>query len=189
MKRYRPNDSIPHYEPVELEGLDGIWICFFGGPFSNFVGGPFIITSRQPWLGHPYTANYRTIEHAFQASKAATKHDHELIRNAESPGEAKALGNSRASWVPGRAHIPLLRDDWEKGNPPTKYNIMLTGLRTKFANPHFQHYLLETDDYLIAEDSPTDAIWGIRSDDGFTGENLLGHALMQIRDEIRANSN
>ena len=64
---------------------------------------------------------------------------------------------------------------------------MLTGLRVKFAHPEWRAELLATGVDDIAEDSPTDFIWGIRdASGGFTGRNLLGKALMRVRHEIRA---
>jgi len=39
----------------------------------------------------------------------------------------------------------------------------------------------------IAEDSPYDPLWGCRDRaGGYTGANLLGRALMRVRDELRA---
>lgn len=65
-----------------------------------------------------------------------------------------------------------------------RYDTMLVALRAKFAMPHFRQILLCTG-RPIAEDSPYDAIWGIRAGDGsLIGRNLLGRALMQIRAEI-----
>lgn len=56
-------------------------------------------------------------------------------------------------------------------------------------------FLLQTDDKVLVEASPVDAIWGIgfaadddRADDParWRGLNLLGFALMQVRDELLA---
>ena len=149
-------------------------VFFYKGPFSNFAVGPFTISSRQPWApdDHIYTAEYLTVEHFYQASKARSRDAHDAIRLTPEPWEAKAAGPTTA-----------LRPDWED----VKYEVMLTGLRVKFTQPEFREALISTGDRYIAEDSPTDFIWGIRDPDGgFTGKNLLGKALMQIRDEIRA---
>jgi hypothetical protein len=57
-----------------------------------------------------------------------------------------------------------------------------------------QEFLLSTGDALIAEASPYDGIWGICLDretamkgtvEQWKGENLLGCALMEVRDWLR----
>lgn len=175
-----PQSQLPHYSPNPEDA-----VYFYGGPFSNFVGGPFEITAPHLWLPapHRYTASYLTIEHFFQASKAETLSSHEFVRQAEGPWEAKAAGRS----------VPM-REDWDAphadydGNP-VKYGYMLIGLRVKFAQPEFRDQLLATGNRQIAEDSPTDDIWGIRDKrGGLTGQNLLGRALMQVRRELRVAS-
>ncbi|RYF96494.1 MAG: DUF1768 domain-containing protein, partial [Chitinophagaceae bacterium] len=56
---------------------------------------------------------------------------------------------------------------------------------------HLRNYLLGTDDHVLVEASPVDSIWGIglAADNGkatdphqWQGENLLGYALMEVRD-------
>lgn len=160
-------EAIPHYSLDESEP-----VLFYGGPFSNFVGGPFKIGYEQPWMEIPYAREYGTVEHFFQASKATNRQDHDRIADAWDPGRAKVRGNAVD-----------LRPDWEE----VKYEVMLAGLRVKFRSRHFLHYLTGTKGRYIAEDSPTDFIWGIRSPGGGTdGLNLLGKALMEVRAEIMA---
>jgi ribA/ribD-fused uncharacterized protein len=145
-------------------------VFFYGGPFSNFVGGPFIIASEQPWSDSGSLLEYETVEHFFAASKALDEKDHLEIRNKRGPLKAKQAGRRT-----------LLRTDWED----VKFDVMLTGLRVKFAEPYYRQALLATGNRLIAEDSPYDAVWGIRNKHGeFTGTNLLGVALMQVRNEL-----
>ena len=63
---------------------------------------------------------------------------------------------------------------------------MLTVLRAKFAVPELRELLLSTGDRILAEDSPRDFVWGCRDPaGGYTGQNLLGRALMRVRDEAR----
>ena len=77
-----------------------------------------------------------------------------------------------------------------------RYDIMKNGLRLKFnQNQNLKTYLIKTGTKLLYESSPYDKIWGI----GFHGRdaintnlnlyglNLLGNALMEIRDEFRIN--
>lgn len=76
-----------------------------------------------------------------------------------------------------------------------KYSIVLNGNWRKFSqNRDLRDFLLSTGDSVLAEASPYDAIWGIRlsaeapgADNPFKwqGSNLLGFALMEVRDELR----
>lgn len=74
-----------------------------------------------------------------------------------------------------------------------RYNIMLRGLRYKFSqNTEILNKLSNTGDKTLYEASKFDKIWGIgydaasaqRVNKSSYGENLLGRALMQIRDEL-----
>ena len=69
-----------------------------------------------------------------------------------------------------------------------RYNVMVTILMEKFGqNPDLKKKLLETGDEQIFEASPFDGIWGIKSIDAnlkIDGENLLGKALMEVRNLI-----
>ncbi len=76
-----------------------------------------------------------------------------------------------------------------------KYSIVLNGNFMKFSqNPKLRDFLLSTGNDILVEASPYDAIWGIRmSEDNenatnptkWQGQNLLGFALMEVRDELR----
>lgn len=134
---------------------------FYGGPLSNFSYSPITVDVGWGALEYP------TVEHAFQAAKAVHAWNHHAIRKVSSPSFAKAMGRKID-----------LRPDWED----VKYEIMLTCLRAKFQIPYFRRELLSTGYREIREDSPTDFVWGYRNE----GQNLLGKALMQIRDELRA---
>lgn len=139
------------------------YVDFYGGPFSNFVGTPFVIDD--PWRpGKRFL--YRTVEHYFQAMKAANEGDHDWVAYSQSCATAKMRGRKIT-----------LRPDWEE----VKYDVMLAGLRAKFLDPKYSKFLLDTGDAIIREDSPTDFEWGYRNN----GKNLLGKALMQVREELR----
>jgi ribA/ribD-fused uncharacterized protein len=76
-----------------------------------------------------------------------------------------------------------------------KYNIVLKGNFAKFSqNNNLKEFLLSTNDSIIVEASPYDKVWGIgmKQDDKnildvskWKGENLLGFALMEVRDMLR----
>jgi N-glycosidase YbiA len=139
--------------------------------FSNFAITPFALAS---WQRPSETVTFPSGEHAFQAAKARTITEHERIRLAASPLAAKRLGR--------RASLPT---GWDQ----RRRIVMLMVLRAKFAVPELAELLLSTGDRLIAEDSPYDPVWGCRDRaGGYTGQNLLGRALLRVRDELRANS-
>ena len=83
------------------------------------------------------------------------------------------------------------------GNPPEGFArvVLLNGNFLKFTqNPALREYLLSTGDNILVEASPLDAVWGIRMGKTnehaqdplkWKGQNLLGFALMEVRDEIR----
>ena len=80
---------------------------------------------------------------------------------------------------------------WDK----FKYAIVLNGNWCKFSqNRDLREFLLSTGESVLVEASPYDNIWGIRlaanspeAQDPmkWRGQNLLGFALMEIRDELR----
>lgn len=129
------------------------------GCFSNF--------SRHPIVAHG--KRYATTEHYYQAHKATSEEDHEEVRKASGPFEAKQ-----------KARELKLPADWEG----MKFSIMLAALRFKAQQYEFiREKLLETGDEDIAEDSPKDPIWGLGKDG--KGQNLLGKAWMQVREELK----
>ena len=74
-----------------------------------------------------------------------------------------------------------------------RYNIMLEALRLKFSqNEIIKQKLLDTKPKILYEASKNDKIWGIgfydndavQVDKTKYGENLLGKALMEIRNEL-----
>jgi ribA/ribD-fused uncharacterized protein len=76
-----------------------------------------------------------------------------------------------------------------------KFEVVVKGNYYKFKqNKPLQQFLLSTNDSIIVEASPLDKIWGIGLDENnplslnpntWKGENLLGFAIMKIRDQIR----
>lgn len=76
-----------------------------------------------------------------------------------------------------------------------KYDIVLTGNYYKFSqNKDLRKVLLDTGDSIIAEASPYDKIWGIgiscnkpesNNPAAWKGTNLLGFALMEVREELK----
>lgn len=121
--------------------------------------------------------SYPTVEHYFQAQKATNMFDFEEIRMAKTPGLAKKFGRQIK-----------IAPDWES----VKEQVMLDGLRYKFAIPELRDKLLATgDQYLEEGNFHHDNYWGDcqcpRCKDTF-GRNRLGTLLMQVREEIKNGS-
>ncbi|MDC8105985.1 NADAR family protein [Chryseobacterium sp. PTM-20240506] len=128
---------------------------------------------------------YKTAEHYMMAEKARLFNDENieaLIIEAQDPKEAKGLGRKIKNFD---HHI------WDEH----KYEIVKRGNFFKFLqNGELKKFLLSTGDKLIIEASPYDKIWGIgmlESDPEaknplhWRGENLLGFALMEVRDDLK----
>lgn len=132
---------------------------------------------------------YHTTEQFMMASKARLFGDEEVLAEimaATTPSEYKKLGRK----VKG-----FMAEKWDA----YKYRIVVKGNKAKFSqNPTIGEFLLSTGNAILAEASPYDAIWGIGLDretalrggvNDWRGENLLGCALMDVRDWLREFSN
>lgn len=141
----------------------------------------------QWWLSSFEVDNvtYKTAEHWMMAKKAELFNDKvifEKIILANSPAEAKKLGREVKNY-----------DDavWlEK-----RYEIVRQGNFYKFTqNKDLKEFLFNTKERILVEASPVDPIWGIgmatdhkdvNNPEKWKGLNLLGFALMEVRDELR----
>jgi hypothetical protein len=144
-------------------------IDYFDAPpyewLSNFY------PHRIEWKGQ----RWDTTEHAFQAAKTHNMNYQHKIRAAESPGQAKWLGQARQFDRFGIA----LRPDWET----VKYDIMIDLLRIKFSDHELARWLMSTDDaHLIEGNTWNDTCWGVCNG---VGANNLGRSLMLVRAEVR----
>lgn len=162
------------------------YIYFWGHNYKpGDVTGKFCLSQ---WFEAPFTVEgitYRTTEHWMMAQKALLFEDlkiFEKIIDAYKPAEAKELGR----YVSG-----FDEQVWNDN----KYEIVKTGNIHKF-NQHEQlaNYLLNTAERVLVEASPVDRIWGvglaqddedIRNIYAWRGQNLLGFALMEVRDFLK----
>lgn len=128
---------------------------------------------------------YKTAEHYMMAGKARLFDDHEILEQiikSDTPDQVKKLGRKVRNFDPQL---------WNKH----KYEIVKQGNLLKFSQHEaLKEFLLSTEDRVLVEASPYDTIWGIGmletnpktlNPSQWNGENLLGFALMEVRDELR----
>ncbi len=141
----------------------------------------------QWWKSDFWSVNHTCccMEQFMMANKAELFGDEEIrkqILACTDPKTIKALGRKVQNFD---------EQIWNE----VKYSIVLNGNFLKFTqNPQLREYLLSTEDRVLVEASPLDSIWGIRMGKTnehvfnplkWKGKNLLGFALMEVRDEIR----
>jgi hypothetical protein len=143
--------------------------------------GPF--TGEYRWLSNfshhdivVHAHSYPTVEHFYQASKAATMDGYQLVMAATTPGEAKRAGRRVA-----------VRPDFEA----KKRAFMMQGVLAKFTqHDDLREKLVATGDERLAEvNTWGDTYWGEVWADGQAegsgyvhGENWLGRILMMTRE-------
>ena len=145
--------------------------------FSQWWTSPFVVEN----------VRYNTAEHWMMAQKALLFNDRETCEKiivAKSPTEAKALGRQvnnfdEATWNSKR------------------FDIVVQGSLAKFTqHKDLKEFLLNTKERVLVEASPVDRIWGIgltansekaENPKRWNGLNLLGFALMEVREIIRKN--
>jgi ribA/ribD-fused uncharacterized protein len=159
---------------------------YFWGPESR--GGPGAECLSQ-WFPSPFTVDgttYATAEHYMMAGKARLFGDERAEQRAvaaRTPSEAKNIGRQVRGFD---------SDVWDD----RRVDIVVAGNVGKFtAHPDMRDFLLGTGEKVLVEASPVDRVWGIGlgSDDGraatpstWRGLNLLGFALMTVRDLLRS---
>lgn len=140
------------------------------------------------WFERPFVheeITYPTAEHWMMAEKARLFKDDEILEKilkATSAAEAKKLGRQVKNWN-------------EKTWIDHRSSIVCNGNYLKFTqHEDLKDFLLQTNDRVLVEASPYDKIWGIgmKAEDpgieypgNWKGLNLLGYALMEVRDKIR----
>ncbi|WP_329255801.1 NADAR family protein [Actinoallomurus sp. NBC_01490] len=141
------------------------------------------------WYPAPFTLDgvrYATAEHFMMAGKARLFGDAEaeqLVLASDDPGKAKGAGRRVRGFD---------EDTWAEH----RYDLVVRANTAKFTrHPALRDFLLATGDRLLVEASPYDTVWGIglsadqpeaRRPSEWRGLNLLGFALMDVRDALRA---
>jgi ribA/ribD-fused uncharacterized protein len=169
-----------------LIGQSEIDFLFFWG-HQKSKDGSIIKTCMSQWWPSEFLENsitYKTAEHYMMAHKASLFGDSEIFEKVllkENPKDVKDLGRQIRNFD---AAI------WDS----KKYEIVMQGNYLKFSqNTALKEFLVQTELKVLVEASPVDKIWGIGlAEDNpkamfpnqWNGENLLGFALMEVRDKI-----
>jgi ribA/ribD-fused uncharacterized protein len=173
-----------------LHKIAGGWtpeyLCFWGHQAkTGDAAGKHVLSQ---WWQSEFEAGgiyYPTAEHYMMAEKARMFGDDETLSKilaAPGPGAVKALGRTVKNFAEA---------EWEIA----RFDIAVRGNRAKFSqNPALRIYLLNTGANVLVEASPVDTIWGVglatddprvHNPDQWPGINLLGFALMKVRDILR----
>lgn len=137
------------------------------------------------WYKSDFTVGditYHFAEQYMMYQKAILFNDHDVaakILKSDNPKDIKTLGREIKNFN---------QTVWDVH----KFDIVYKGNLYKFGqNQDLLNKLLETKGSVLAEASPYDCIWGIGVDveglkcgASWRGQNLLGKALMQVRDNI-----
>jgi ribA/ribD-fused uncharacterized protein len=143
--------------------------------FSNMAEYPVQIEDKR----------YPTVEHYFQAMKAQTFNDKEILEKImETPSAkaVKALGKKVKNFV---------KEKWDS----ERLDVMRRGVRAKFVqHPEIQKQLIETGNKQIGDADARDLFWGIGTSENtdkslhpekWKGQNQLGKLMMSLREEFR----
>jgi len=177
-----PADRLAELLLAEASGALPALLPFYGHEPTGPGTGPWVLTQ---WWPSPFDVEgvrYPTAEHWMMAAKARAFGDEQALRQilaAPGPEQAKQLGRGvrgfdSAAWA------------------AVAYGVVVEGNRHKFAAGPERDYLVGTGADVLVEASPVDLIWGSgRGEEPsdllpsrWTGRNLLGFALMDVRDEL-----
>jgi len=171
----------------EAEKDQRLKYLFFWGHQPSKTGEVSASCFSQWWLStfEVDSISYKTAEHWMMAGKARLFQDEETlaeILKCDSPAEAKKLGRKVKNFD---------LSVWEK----ECFQLVVLGNKHKFEqHKDLMDFLVNTQDRILVEASPVDAIWGIgmaqdhpnvENPNQWKGMNLLGFALMEVRDLLK----
>jgi hypothetical protein len=181
----RPEEHIAAVVAAEAAGQQTEFLFFWGHqPQNDSTTGPGCLSQ---WWPAPFTVDgvaYPTAEHWMMAGKARLFGDNQALAAvlaAASPKAAKAAGRS-------------VRGFDEQAWAAARFDLVVAGNLVKFrSNPELSAFLATTWPRVLVEASPRDRIWGIgmtashrdaQRPSRWRGTNLLGFALMNVRDRL-----
>lgn len=161
------------------------YVCFW----AHKPGSPIDKGCFSQWFESSFTVDehtFLTAEHYMMYKKALLFKDlatAEKVVEAKHPGKAKELG---------RSVVGFNDEAWFRH----RFDIVVNANLAKFSqNEKLEAFLLGTGERVLVEASPADKIWGIglaednpdcENPNKWRGLNLLGFALMEARDRLRA---
>lgn len=182
----RPGDRLEELIERELAGTLPELLLFWGHrPQRDGSVGSGCLSQWWPCTFTVGGITYPSAEHWMMAAKARLFGDEAglaAVLAAASPGAAKAAGRAvsgfdEAAWAQAR------------------FDLVVAGNLAKFGqDDELGRFLVRTGSKVLVEASPLDRIWGIglaadHPDAGrpsqWRGLNLLGFALMTVRDQLR----
>ncbi len=159
---------------IQLDKYRDKWLKDGFNDYIGFYPREFFMLDNFSAFQFKYKGKvYATVEHAYQAYKFKNTAPKiaKQIEKSLSPDRAKKIAHENKDKVD---------PNWDKIN----LALMEALCRAKAEqNPYVVEKLLQTKDYLICEDSPVDAFWGIGKNRD--GQNELGKIWMKLREEFK----
>jgi ribA/ribD-fused uncharacterized protein len=164
-------------------------LLFWGHTPRKGGAGEWCLSQWYPAEFHVDGVRYATAEHFMMAGKARLFGDaaaEERVLASDDPAEAKSAGREVRGFD---------EDTWAAH----RFALVVTGNTAKFReHPVLGGVLVRTGSRVLVEASPYDTVWGIglpasrpeaASPSRWRGLNLLGFALMDVREALRAQPN
>lgn len=183
--------------PSGFPPLDALRARFETEPSSvAFVFFPDCGSATEPptrsCLSQWGTAPFESEGRRFLSSEQALMHAKALLFG-DAEMAARILA-ARTSWM-ARELGGRVRGFREDAWAERRHGLAVAANLPRFAqNPSLRDFLLSTEDAVLAESSPVDRVWGIGLDESdrhardprrWPGLNLLGFALMEVREALR----
>lgn len=191
MEPYHPLNAIHDLDSLQQQLAAGqaVKYLFFWGHTPAYGAAEVGKECLSQWYPAPFEVEgtrYATAEHWMMAEKArlfGDERNRQAIIGATHPDQAKKYG---------RLVQHFDADAWEAA----RFGIVVRGNAAKFGqHPALRAFLLGTQEQVLVEASPVDAIWGIGlaqndaralNPAAWRGLNLLGFALMEVRTQLAA---
>lgn len=142
-----------------------------------------------PWYGCRFEIDgikYNSLEQYLKSEKARLFEDEDIRQRIMSTSDTETIKNL------GREVRNFDEEKWTK----VKFGLAVKGNLAKFGqNLSLKEYLLSTEERILVETHPYDKVWGVGLPEGhpairqpeiWPGSNLMGFALMVVRDSIKA---
>lgn len=183
-----PRDARNVIELIDYSANEECKFLFF---WKNIVKGGMTVDKSclSQWHYSPFSVEgvkYLTAEHYMMGKKALLFNDNEIyekVMKTVQPSDVKSLGRKIKNFD---------EELWSS----KCFDIVVNGNYHKFSQNHkLKEFLAKTGDKVLVEASPYDCIWGIGLEEedsrcldvkSWRGKNLLGFALMEVRDMIKS---